>query len=121
MATETKFVLVNQIESLTHEIRGQKVMLDSDLAKLYDVETKALNRAVKRNPDRFPSEFMFQLTAEEFEGTKLAPQTSDVVVVATVPMLSPSMVRSWRRACSIRRERSRSVCLWCEPSSSCGN
>ena len=42
-------------------------MLDSDLAKLYDVETKALNRAVKRNPERFPSEFMFQLTQGEFD------------------------------------------------------
>lgn len=46
-------------------IRGQKVMLDSDLAYLYVVETKALNRAVKRNRERFPEDFMFQLTPEE--------------------------------------------------------
>jgi hypothetical protein len=46
-------------------IRGKRVMLDKDLADLYEVETKALNRAVKRNLDRFPDDFMFQLTQEE--------------------------------------------------------
>ena len=53
------------IQNLIYEIRGQKVMLDSDLAKLYHVETKVLNQAVKRNIKRFPPDFMFQLTAEE--------------------------------------------------------
>jgi hypothetical protein len=47
-------------------IREQKVMLDSDLAALYDVPTKALNQAAKRNADRFPDDFMFQLTEEEW-------------------------------------------------------
>jgi L-lactate utilization protein LutC len=47
-------------------IRGQKVMLDFDLASLYEVETKALNQAVKRNADRFPEDFMFRLTAKEW-------------------------------------------------------
>ena len=46
-------------------LRGQKVMLDSDLAVLYGVETRALNQAVRRNPDRFPEDFMFRLAAEE--------------------------------------------------------
>jgi hypothetical protein len=46
-------------------IRGQKVMLDRDLAQLYGVETRALNQAVRRNIDRFPEDFMFQLTKEE--------------------------------------------------------
>ena len=54
------------IESKIYEIRGQRVMLDKDLADLYAVETKNLNKAVKRNPDRFPPDFMFQLTEEEF-------------------------------------------------------
>ena len=54
-----------QIESLIYEIRGMKVMLDRDLAKLYGVETKVLNQAVKRNLKRFPEDFMFQLTKEE--------------------------------------------------------
>ena len=54
------------IESLIHEIRGQKVMLDFDLAELYQVETRALNQAVKRNAERFPKDFMFQLTEHEW-------------------------------------------------------
>ena len=53
------------VQNLIYEIRGQKVMLDADLARLYQVETKALNQAVKRNAERFPSDFMFRLTAEE--------------------------------------------------------
>jgi hypothetical protein len=53
------------VESLIHLIRGQKVMLDSDLAGLYGVPTKRLNEAVKRNPDRFPTKFMFPLTHKE--------------------------------------------------------
>ena len=55
------------IESLIYEIRGQKVMLDKDLAKMYGVETKVLNQAVKRNMKRFPEDFMFQLTPEEYD------------------------------------------------------
>ncbi len=53
------------IESLIYTIRDEQIMLDSDLAKLYGVETKALNQAVKRNIERFPEDFMFQLTKEE--------------------------------------------------------
>ena len=53
------------IESLIHVIRGQQVMLDADLATLYGVETKVLNQAVKRNINRFPDDFRFQLTKEE--------------------------------------------------------
>ena len=55
------------IQDLIFEIRGQKVMLDTDLAALYDVETSNLNKAVKRNIERFPGDFMFQLTKEEWE------------------------------------------------------
>lgn len=61
----SKLAPVPLIESRIFLIRGQKVLLDSDLAGLYQVETKALNRAVKRNLDRFPEDFMFQLTHEE--------------------------------------------------------
>ncbi|MBQ0074685.1 MAG: ORF6N domain-containing protein [Prevotella sp.] len=53
------------IENLIYEIRGQKVMLDRDLAMLYGVETRVLNQAVKRNAERFPDDFMFQLTENE--------------------------------------------------------
>ena len=54
------------IQSKIYEIRGQRVMLDFDLAELYQVETRVLNQAVKRNIDRFPKDFMFQVTAEEW-------------------------------------------------------
>lgn len=50
------------IQNKIYEIRGQKIMLDFDLAELYDVETRALNQAVKRNAERFPDDFMFRLT-----------------------------------------------------------
>lgn len=55
------------IQSKIYEIRGQKVMLDFDLAELYQVETRVLNQAVKRNIERFPEDFMFQLKGEEWE------------------------------------------------------
>ena len=58
-------VPLERIERAILLIRGQKVMLDTDLAELYGVETGALNRAVKRNPSRFPQDFMLQLTLEE--------------------------------------------------------
>jgi len=54
------------IQSMIYEIRGHKVMLDRDLARLYEIETKTLNRTVKRNLERFPDFFMFQLTEEEW-------------------------------------------------------
>ena len=53
------------IKNKIYEIRGQRVMLDRDLAQLYGVETKVLNQAVKRNQGRFPNDFMFRLTKEE--------------------------------------------------------
>jgi hypothetical protein len=61
---------LSEINSKIYEIRGQKVMLDSDLAKLYQVETKNLNKAVSRNSKRFPPDFMFQLSYEEFENLR---------------------------------------------------
>jgi DNA-binding transcriptional MerR regulator len=59
-----------QIESQIFLIRGHKVILDTDLAALYGVDVRALNQAVKRNGDRFPSDFVFQLTAEENAGLR---------------------------------------------------
>lgn len=66
------------IDSLIHTIRGQKVLLDSDLAELYDVSTKRLNEAVKRNIDRFPVDFRFQLTAGELAALRSQSVTLDV-------------------------------------------
>ena len=64
------------VQNLIYEIRGQKVMLDSDLAKLYQVETKVLNQAVRRNIKRFPEDFMFQLENKEFANLKSQIVTS---------------------------------------------
>ena len=58
------------IQDRIYTIRGQKVILDSDLAKLYEVEIKVLNQAVKRNSDKFPDSFMFQLTADEWKNQR---------------------------------------------------
>lgn len=55
------------LASLIYFIRGEKVMLDTDLAKLYDLETRVLKQAVRRNLDRFPKDFMFELTGEEID------------------------------------------------------
>jgi hypothetical protein len=63
--------IIQSIQNRIYEIRGERVMLDRDLASLYEVETKSLNLAVKRNINRFPADFMFQLTKEEWERVKL--------------------------------------------------
>ncbi len=65
MVAKKPTVSMARIETQILLVRGQKVMLDRDLADLYEVEAKVLNQAVKRNLDRFPEDFMFQLTAEE--------------------------------------------------------
>ena len=69
------------IQSKIYQIRGQKVMLDRDLADMYGVETRVLNQAVKRNIERFPEDFMFQLTNEETENWK-----SQIVISNSVKM-----------------------------------
>ena len=66
-----------KIESMIYVIRGHKVMLDSDLAELYGVETKALKRAVKRNINRFPVDFMFEMNKEELENWRRQFGTSN--------------------------------------------
>lgn len=65
-----EIVALEVIENKIHVIRGKRVMLDRDLATLYEVETKALNQAVKRNSERFPEDFMFQLTLEETDSLR---------------------------------------------------
>jgi phage regulator Rha-like protein len=63
--------VIQNIQNRIYEIRGERVMLDRDLALLYGTETKSLNLAVKRNSKRFPPDFMFQLTREEYESLRL--------------------------------------------------
>jgi hypothetical protein len=67
--------IIKSIQNRIYEIRGERVMLDKDLAALYETETKALNLAVKRNLKRFPADFMFQLTKEEFESLRFQIET----------------------------------------------
>jgi len=62
---DSKALALEQVEPLIREIRGEKVILDSDLARLYGVTTKRLNEQVKRNQERFPEDFLFQVTREE--------------------------------------------------------
>ena len=75
----------NKVESLIRVIRGQQVMLDRDLAELYGVETKRLNEQVKRNIERFPEDFMFQLTSNEFDNLKSQFATSSWGGVRKLP------------------------------------
>ena len=67
MRTKTELIITQNIERRIFLIRNKKVMLDRDLAFLYNVETRVLNQAVKRNIKRFPDDFMFQLTRDEAE------------------------------------------------------
>ena len=90
---------VQVIQNKIYEIRGIKVMLDFDLAELYEVETRSLKQAVKRNIDRFPNDFMFQLSKAEWqkviticdnlpEGVKFSPATPFAFTEQGVAMLS---------------------------------
>jgi hypothetical protein len=72
----TAAFIPEQLVPLVIRLRHENVILDSDIAELYGIETKALNRAVKRNIERFPSDFMFQLTEEEIENLKCQIGTS---------------------------------------------
>lgn len=67
MSDEIAVITAEQMKNLIYEIRGQKVMLDADLAKIYGYETKTFNQQVKRNIEKFDDDFMFQLTKEESE------------------------------------------------------
>jgi len=61
---------LQRIQNKIYEIRGQRIMLDFDLAEMYETETKRLKEAVRRNMDRFPNDFMFKLSKEEFENLR---------------------------------------------------
>jgi hypothetical protein len=65
-----KMIAIQSIQNRIYEIRGERVMLDMDLAALYEVEARVLNQSVKRNSKRFPVDFMFQLTAAEWQGIR---------------------------------------------------
>ena len=78
MATPTTALIpVPEIQQRIHVVRGKRVMLDADLARFYGVITKSLNKAVSRNPDRFPDDFSFVLTIEEVANLKFQSGTSN--------------------------------------------
>ena len=80
MAFKNTFMqIIQSIQNRIYEIRNERVMLDFDLAKLYEVETKILNQAVKRNIKRFPIDFMFQLTKDEYEYLRFQIEASEAV------------------------------------------
>ena len=83
------------IQSKIYEIRGCRVMLDSDLAALYQVETKALKQAVKRNIDRFPDDFMFQLTKEEMESLRSQVMTLEKETGDETNLRSQTVTSRW--------------------------
>ncbi|MBV5297568.1 MAG: ORF6N domain-containing protein [Rhodoferax sp.] len=86
------------LAKLVFLVRGEKVLLDSDLADLYGVATKVLNQAVKRNLDRFPADFMFQLTPDEWEGMRSQIVTS---YPSNSPMKSQIVTASRRKLTAI--------------------
>ena len=90
-ADSTQLQPLENIENLIHVIRGKQVMLDRDLARLYGVEARALNQAVQRNIERFPEDFMFQLSKEEFENLR-----SQIVTSSEEEILkSQNVISSW--------------------------
>jgi len=76
MVSKQSLIPVDRIEKIILLLRRQKVMLDADLAGLYGVETKVLVQAVKRNLERFPEDFMFQLSREEYDNLRSQSVTS---------------------------------------------
>ena len=78
MSKEPIMQIIRSIQNRIYEIRGERVMLDFDLADLYEVSTKVLNQAVKRNIKRFPSDFMFRLTTQEWRNLRSQSVTSSV-------------------------------------------
>lgn len=73
-----KDLALQSVQSLIVEVRGVQVILDADIAALYGVETKRINEAVKNNPDKFPDDYMFELTEEELQVLRSKFSTSKV-------------------------------------------
>jgi hypothetical protein len=87
------------IQNVIYEFRGRKVMLDSDLALLYEIETKRLNEAVKRNRQRFPSDFMFQLADDEWEllRSQFATSKNGATLISQIAISKTAAQRGGRR------------------------
>ena len=79
MSDKNQIISITNIQNRIYTVRGVQVMMDRDLAEVYGVETRRLNEQVKRNIDRFPEAFMFQLTKEEMEDWKSQFATSNKI------------------------------------------
>ncbi len=108
MATESAILRLQYVATCIHEVRGQRVILDGDLARIYGITTKRLNEAIKRNPARFPSDFAFRLTRQEvanlrsqfatsssYGGTRYLPYafTEHGAIMAATVLNSPQTVQ----------------------------
>lgn len=82
--------IIQSIQNRIYVLRGERVMLDRDLAALYEIETRVLNQAIKRNIKRFPSDFMFQLTPEEFESIRNQFENTDKTMSSQIVMTYPN-------------------------------
>ena len=107
--TELISLDANDIKRRIFTIRGKQVMLDSDLAELYQVETKNLNKASNRNVERFPEDFRFKLTKEEFENLRFQTGTSSESYGGRRYMRSRSAWLSYVRAYPKRFQGSKTV------------
>ena len=96
-AESQQLQLLENIENLIHVIRDKQVMLDRDLARLYGVETNRLNEQVKRNIERFPEDFMFQISKEEFECLRSHFATSNVKTIDLTSQIAISNKRGGQR------------------------
>lgn len=85
MMSDQLLITAERIEKNIYTVRGIEVMLDSDLANIYNVETKRINEAVKRNPKKFPDDLMFQLTQEEFDNLRSQIATTNFTMIRILP------------------------------------
>ena len=87
--------IIQSVQNRIYQIRGQRVILDKDIAFLYEIETKVLNQAVNRNIKRFPLDFMFQLTKEELELLRLQKNQVNELIPNLRSQIVTSSLESW--------------------------
>ena len=102
MSEDASIIPIERVEQSIYLIRGHKVMLDRDLAGLYGVETRVLNQAVKRNAERFPADFMLELTREEIRNISQFVISSDQSALLSVIIKSPGNRSIFLRTCCFK-------------------
>jgi len=111
IALDVDLIPAEIIEKKIYMIRGHKVMLDKDLAELYGVETKRLNEQVRRNPKRFPNDFMFQLTEEETESLRSHFATLKRAAGENIENICPMLLPSRALKCSLQQKDFKSTIM----------